>query len=86
MAEYIEREALYKKVSKRIKNAVIVSWLCAMIAEEPAADVVEVCRCQNCIHSKYFEESGIRNCLNSKGFYRTVTDNDFCSYGERRSE
>lgn len=45
---------------------------------------VEVVRCKDCQFSKYFEESGTRKCRAQGGLYRTVQDDDFCSYGERR--
>jgi hypothetical protein len=41
-------------------------------------------RCKDCQFSKYFEESGTRKCRTQGGLYRTVQDDDFCSYGERR--
>lgn len=40
--------------------------------------------CKDCTFSKYFEESGTRKCRAQKGLCRTVEDDDFCSYGERR--
>ena len=42
MAEYIEREALIERLRKRLKNSVILGWLCSIIAEIPAADVEPV--------------------------------------------
>ena len=55
------------------------------ISELPAADVAEVVRCKDC------RWRGIEECAM---FYRCEcgeqhtweTDNDFCSYGERREE
>ena len=42
--------------------------------------------CKDCVFSKYFEESGTRKCRTQKGLYRTVTDDEHCSYGERKTE
>lgn len=42
MAEYIDREALKEKVFNRVLNVLIRSWLCGIIDEVPAADVVPV--------------------------------------------
>jgi rubrerythrin len=42
MAEYIEREALIAGIEKRLKNPVIIRWLCGIIGEQPAADVAPV--------------------------------------------
>lgn len=47
---------------------------------------VEVVRCKGCYFSKYFEESGTRICRAQKGLCRTVEDDEFCSYGERRDD
>ena len=90
MADYIRREdALFalRKAERggsmtaltRLKRAY------AEIREMPAADVAEVVRCKDC------RWRGIEECAM---FYRCEcgeqhaweTDNDFCSYGERREE
>ena len=42
MADYIEREAFKEKLRKRVKNEMIRSWLCGIINEVHAADVVPV--------------------------------------------
>ena len=42
MAEYIEREALKENMRKRLLNGSILAWLCGIINEQPAADVVPV--------------------------------------------
>lgn len=74
MAEYIEREALRNEILKisidtsNLYGCGVLEGLdraTKRINEFPAADVVEVCRCQNCIHSVPFE----RNCeLNSTAY------------------
>lgn len=57
----------------------------SLIAQTPAADVVEVVRCKDC---EYF----LKTEVNGNGFLIcSVTDmeifeDDFCSQGERRSE
>lgn len=53
------------------------------IAYAPAVDAVEVVFCKNCIYQKDAT-------VNSKGFIicpvsnMEITDDDYCSYGERR--
>ena len=53
------------------------------LINEPTVDVVEVVRCCEC-------EYGKKVTINDKGFTicpasgMEITDNDFCSYGERR--
>ena len=54
------------------------------LADIPTVDAVEVVRCKDCLFSRYFEESGTRKCRTMQGLYRTVEDDDFCSYGERK--
>ena len=51
----------------------------------PSADVVEVVRCKNCIHS--FEiVNGVFGCESSYGLESPVGGMDFCSNGLRRPE
>lgn len=55
MAEYIDRDELYTQICKRVNNPAIRSWLGAILAEFPAADVAPV------VHGKweqcdYFDE------------------------------
>lgn len=51
----------------------------------PTVDAVPVVRCRECIYAE-------RARVNDKGFticgasYMDITDNDFCSYGERRTD
>jgi hypothetical protein len=60
------------KCSKAIRNA-------------PAADVVEVVRCKECVKRNTADCSMYYEC--DCGQQHTwETDNDFCSYGERRCE
>ena len=48
-------------------------------------DEVLVVRCQDCKFSKYFVEYGSRKCRTMNGLFRTVEDDNFCSYGERKA-
>lgn len=51
------------------------------IINMPAADVVEVVRCQDCKHCSYlFGKSPL--CMNGTA-WRSITANDFCAWGER---
>lgn len=42
MAEYIDRDELYTQICKKVNNPAIKSWLGAILAEFPAADVAPV--------------------------------------------
>ena len=56
-----------------------------IIMGQPTADVVEVVRCSECVNGK-------KAVINDKGFKicpvsgMEITDNDYCSYGERRTD
>ena len=85
MGEYIKREAAIRKINGEFPDAHYPSWYAALIEEIPAADVVEVVRCKDC---EYF----LKTEVNGNGFLicsatdKEIFEDDFCSYGERRSE
>ena len=56
-----------------------------VLQQAPAADVVEVVRCKNCSYSKQakINEKGFKICPISG---MEITDYDFCSYADRRTE
>ena len=45
----------------------------------PSADVVEVVRCRDC---KYQKPNKYNDRLHCRAHYRSVCDNDYCSYGQ----
>ena len=54
----------------------------AMIAHCPTVDAVEVVRCKDCKWSEDY--LGVILCNYSRGLFGKVTDDDFCSRGERK--
>ena len=86
MAEYIDREALIESLP--------VAWDSAInaIKSAPAADVVPVVRCHECVYSKiigiYSKHIGYMVC--TRWGYdegegpNVVNGDDFCSYGVRK--
>lgn len=77
MAEYIEREKVWRKVN-RAKN---IEEALNIIDSLPTADVVEVVFCKDC---KYFLLHRMA-CINP--FHNGwCTINDYCSYGERKND
>lgn len=54
-----------------------------VIDEIPTVDAVEVVRCKDCKH-RYTMSSGMSFC--KKNFLMDAKDNDFCSYGEGRTD
>ena len=88
--EYIEREALKKRLedfSKWCKDGRkqgVDFVLDCPLPDMPAADVVEVVRCKDCVN-RYTPDCAMwYRCQNCDGQWSWETDNDFCSYGERK--
>ena len=97
MNEYIEREAALNICQKKYEDHLrmfdycgdTVAWnIGEAIKGILAADVVPVVRCKDCKYYKMVyaldREDGMR-CIRER-YTRDVTDNDFCSYGERRTD
>ena len=91
--EYISREktlALLKSLGsrdyRREKGTIQDAIKMISSAEyTPAADVAEVVRCKDCKHKVRTDANGIVICSEEHGMY-CPTENDFCSYGERRDD
>ena len=101
MAEYIEREALsHELVVEMVKCArmteetkgTMAERVLNRVLEAPAADVVEVVRCKDC---KFYQHGVIFTdtkfcCRLRNGEGKVVrynfSDDDFCSYGERKND
>lgn len=88
--EYIERDELESRIKKHVKcrdaDRETLEWAkdeCIRQAHcMPAADVVEVVRCKDCKHASFLYSCGGYMC--KKGCGATKSENDFCSYGERK--
>lgn len=98
MAEYIEREALLKEIDEEIEfespmytteqNEYLTKGLKIArkdIKRFPSADVVEVVRCRDCKCYEIHKPSVTMNCERDGRLIPMMPD-DYCSYGERRSE
>lgn len=97
IAEYIDREALKKKIELRIKSwsrdcnskaPAIVNTYKEILHELkyiPTADVVEVVRCKDCRMFVENKEAFVAYCKRELKNL-CVNPNDYCSYGEKRSE
>ena len=79
-----EAEEWYTETNEQ-QCAVVSDDIYQQIANLPTADVVDVVRCSECVNGK-------KAVINDKGFKicpvsgMEITDNDYCSYGERKSE
>ena len=97
--EYIEREAAIEALRKALdycddkldigefKNGCIgaIRDNIVDIGRVPAADVVEVVRCKDCIFRSRPECAMYYSC-NCGEQHTWETNNDFCSYGERKEQ
>ena len=89
MAEYIEREALLEDLQAAVENGgmggMVASALKRYVKRAPAADVVEVVRCEDCKHA-WIHPCGYVYChRDGRNAYEMTFDLDsFCSYGERK--
>lgn len=100
MAEYIEREKLIASIKCRKMSEIVPNYLeeptiqkavisqgqaiKKIITEFPAADVVKVVRCRDCV---YWECRGYDGRCEAyhNGLIRDYTNyDDFCSYGKRK--
>jgi predicted Zn-ribbon and HTH transcriptional regulator len=99
MARYIDADLLIEELrelqnlsspsmSKVANEAIDLGLSLAMrtVRKAPTADVVEVVRCKNCRHLE--RDDGLKSgkmCL-IRGCSGWCDDNDFCSYGEPKTE
>lgn len=80
--EYIEREVALSAIKQAFEKGEGPSLYIKRI---PAADVVEVVRCKDCVCG-YKMQNGQIICkfLELGNFIPYVKPNDYCSYGERK--
>ncbi len=101
MVEYIEREKAFKLIKEqkeketgaysrgKNKGLIIAGSIINNKEVLPTADVVEVVRCKDCRHfgkNKEYRDTKLPFSFCDKFHHNIMTDNDFCSYGEKRSE
>ena len=94
MAEYIEREALEVALNHRLNFLMAENGeydhytsgfdeAVTRVENFPAADVVEVVRCKDCLYSR--ERYGHLECIHGVSYRNTWNKPDFfCAYGERK--
>ncbi len=82
--EYIERGALLKEAESRLvwNHQAAGVAVYEAIQEAPAADVVEVVRCRDCVHYRSLIPDGERWCEILKA--ESPIEDGFCCYGERK--
>ena len=84
--EYIEREAVLDALyDNEYTTLCPLDEVSSVIGDIPAADVVEVVRCRECM----YWERGKDYCAYCNHWAGMLTETDadnFCSYGERRDD
>lgn len=95
MAEYIDKEAFIEDIKTEILNLSMdglkgtrmphdeLYQFIERIKEQPAADVVEVVRCKDCIDHEQFTNDGFLYC---NRFDCTVKLDHFCTYSLKETE
>ena len=78
MGKYVDIEELKKVTHEKLCLDFTKIILDNIIDEMSSDDIVKVIRCKDC--KKYIEPY----CTRFIVAMQTVTDNDFCSYGERK--
>ena len=103
--DYIERGALLDMITQNTSdiwsNGINRAWwshavqvkdnFVRMIKDAPAADVVEVVRCKDCVCFKQtvsalFPHATAFICDYPYGLRKNVSENDYCCYGERKEQ
>ena len=81
----IDANALMERIEERLKNEIIIGWLCSIVDEAPTVDAVEVVRCKDCKSHHWEQEpchgKTVHICskLNAE-----VTRDFYCAAGERK--
>ena len=71
---------------KSVYDAIALDGMIKALKEAPTVDAVEVVRCKDCKHRYNGKDCTHPLFLSySWGAIRKVKDDDFCSYGERRT-
>ena len=76
----IDADALIALIKKRIKNSMIIGWLCSIIRDAPIIDAVPVVRCKDCIRRYDTDECPMCFLIEGK-YYEYTNGNGFCNYG-----
>lgn len=87
--EYIEREAVIEKLMNLdppgFEQSIAGKVAIQVILASPAADVVEVVRCEKCKHYETSDWDGEILCGCNHPFgLKNIEPNTHCSYGERK--
>ena len=71
---------------KRLSELLAEAFKEAAKDAERFHNLVEVVRCKDCKHRCEYKTLGVAGCQSPKGIFGYCKENDFCSYGERRTD
>ena len=79
MSRYLKQEDVLNRIADAYSEhgEQVPMWL--HIGDLPSADVVPVVRCKDCKYNK-----GDNKCLNLDSIIKVPSDDDYCSYGEKK--
>ena len=88
MTDYINRERAVFECERFFKGNKEAQEECmSLLCELPVADVVEVVRCRDCKYARHpYNLSGMETLCECDYNNQTNRGDDFCSWGERKSE
>jgi hypothetical protein len=81
----IEVESAWKKAQRIYSDPVLLHVVRNVLDSTPTVDAVEVVRCKDCKHFVAPQGVPVCDCFYGLGFPKE-SGNDFCSYGERRTD
>ena len=69
----------------QISKVGAITDMIMLVSEAPTIDAVPVVRCKDCKHYEIHRPKVLENCERN-GHLIPMSPDDFCSYGERKSE
>ena len=85
----VDADAIYNKALENLRKGEIEDWELDSIINyldgAPTLNVETNMRCKDCKYKVRTDANGIVICSEEHGMH-CPTENDFCSYGERREE
>ena len=87
----IDANALKERINEEPTDGMYTHEIIAAIDEQLTVDAVEVVRCKDCKHCKKYRNRldpmlNHQLCVRMDKYAFGVDEDDFCSYGERRTE
>lgn len=84
MAEYIKREDALDTLRYEMSGTGYQSRAISAVKYIPAANVVEIVRCENCTYWHSPKNDDAHYCRHRYGLQGIVAEEDFCPYGRQK--